>query len=166
MQNVREPSPPRTPSRKNGSMENSPVTRTHFDEVAWENDGKRRRTDTGSSCSNSVYSAYDSRRASVVDTPMRPQQPAYPSHHHRPSLPYNAPPSTAAVSGHARHHSASVVHGPQSTGYAYPPPSHAVGPTAAPAHYAPHHAAPPTTTYEHRPNYYQEAHHYEQRHEP
>lgn len=119
LQNVREPSPPRTPSRRDGSMESSPASRTHFDDVAWSAEGKRRRNDTlgdihrPSNVSDYSSSAYDSRRTSAADSLSGPvQQPNYPSapsHHHRPSLPYSAPPQ-AAMGGHVRHHSTSGVH--------------------------------------------------------
>ncbi|KAF1960906.1 hypothetical protein CC80DRAFT_267125 [Byssothecium circinans] len=149
MQNVREPSPPRTPSRKNVSMESSPVSRTHFDEVAWESDSKHRRTDTASS-STSAYSAYDPRHPTAVEATARAQQAAYPHHYHRPSLPYATPPPAGAVTGHARHHSASVVHASHAAGYPY---HH--GHSAPTAHYAaPHQAA----AYEHRGSYYPEPH--------
>ncbi|KAF2636298.1 hypothetical protein P280DRAFT_155032 [Massarina eburnea CBS 473.64] len=145
MQNVREPSPPRTPSRKNGSMESSPVSRTQFEDVAWMSDGNRRRTDSGTS-NFSDYPVYDSRRASIVDASVRAQQSAY----HRPSLPYATPPPAGAVAGHARHHSTSVIHTQQPAGYPY---GHgpASGPSG-PVHYSTH----PAEHYEARGSYYPE----------
>ncbi|CAI6300252.1 unnamed protein product [Periconia digitata] len=157
LQNVREPSPPRTPSRQRGSMESSPVSRTHFDDVSWSTEGKRRRNDTlvgdihrPQNATDFPASAYDSRRASTVDAISAPvQQPTYPpsaNHHHRPSLPYAAPPS-AVMGGHARHHSTSGVHQPAQ----YAPHQRPSVVAAAPYHQQAH-------PYEYPGSYYPEPH--------
>lgn len=101
-------------------MESSPVSRTHFDDITWSAEGKRRRTDTMEDEVHRPTNApeysntnFDSRRTSVVESMSGPvQQPNYPpsaSHHHRPSLPFSGPPP-AVMRGHVRHHSTSGIH--------------------------------------------------------
>ncbi|KAF2251387.1 hypothetical protein BU26DRAFT_282054 [Trematosphaeria pertusa] len=121
---VREPSPPRTPSRRATSIANSPVSAApQFDEVAWT-DTKRRRLDTVAD----VYqhsSNIDPALSSAYNPPMGSQQPTVhqqaPSHHHRPSLPYVAPP-THTLSTHVRHQSTPVSHAHGSYQYSHAPP--------------------------------------------
>jgi hypothetical protein len=159
LQNVREPSPPRTPSRRNGSMESSPgAPPPQFEDVAWS-DGKRRRVDTVADIHHrpsnaSEYPAYNSRRASsvVVDpalssaySPPRGSHPAsmHPSvssYYHRPSLPYPPPPTNPAA--HARHQSSPVPQG--QAAYHHPSYSHASS----------HHGM----QYDPRASYYQDPH--------
>ncbi|KAF2175787.1 hypothetical protein K469DRAFT_763494 [Zopfia rhizophila CBS 207.26] len=173
LQNVREPSPPSTPSRHNASMESSPIDRgakPRFEDPAW-NDSKRRRVDPAFDpihrpLDSSERPSYDSRRPSVIDpalssTYSSPRashsstMPAVPppvtSHHHRPSLPYPQPPPSSIA--HARHQSSPVPQG------------HAVCPSqhGAPHGHHPSASYPPPQMqhgahYDHRPGYYQDAH--------
>jgi hypothetical protein len=153
MQNVREPSPPRTPSRRNASMESSPNAPV-FEDVAWGPDGKRRRVERSDVLTERP--AYDSRRPSVIDpslstaysSPRASAPPPGPfTHHHRPSLPH---PQAALAHQpvHSRHQSSPV---PQ--GHAAYHPQHAPG-MIAPAAYT----TAPAHHYEHRPSYYQDVH--------
>ncbi|PVH95743.1 hypothetical protein DM02DRAFT_632588 [Periconia macrospinosa] len=172
MQNMREPSPPRTPSRRNDSMESSPVSRTHFDDITWSAEGKRRRTDTlvgeihrptnGPEYSNTNF---DSRRPSTVDSMSGPvQQPTYPSgpnHHHRPSLPFSGPPP-AVMSRHVRHHSTSGIHQPAQYAHHQRPSVSSAGSYHQPAQHheypgnyypEPHNAYRPQDPYYGQPHY-------------
>src|SRR4051812_29338071 len=124
MQNVGEPSPPRTPAQRSASMERSPV---NFSNVAW--DERSTHMDIVAYICNtdpSDRAGYDSRRPSVVDPalpstynsprgslPPAMQPPVLPpvsNHHHRPSLPYPPPPPPNA-SVHTRHQSSPVPQG-------------------------------------------------------
>ncbi|PSN72540.1 hypothetical protein BS50DRAFT_570012 [Corynespora cassiicola Philippines] len=158
---MREPSPPRTPGRRHGSVECSPTANApQFDDVAWA-DSKRRRMDSGSGFSTT----FDSRRPSVIDpslpaassaysSPRAPQQsgpvppPSSHHHHHRPSLPHPSAPM-APVSTHVRHQSSPVPQG--HVVYSQHPSAHSQVVYGQPQ---PHPQAP----YDHRPSYYQEPH--------
>ncbi|KAF2786207.1 hypothetical protein K505DRAFT_150719 [Melanomma pulvis-pyrius CBS 109.77] len=163
LQNVREPSPPRTPSRSNGSMEKSPVAPAqHLDDIAWS-DKKRRRTDTIVNVhhrpSNAPeYSVYDARRPTSIAidpaltsvySPRVLTHSGAPSHHHRPSLPYPQPPPNTAT--HARHQSSPVPHSHVAYHSQHAPNMIPPGPYPSASL---HHGVP----YDHRPSYYQDPH--------
>lgn len=155
---MREPSPPTTPLRQNGSVESSPIDHAgppSFEEVTWD-PNKRRCTDT-------LPGPHDPRRSSVIDPALagsvysspRASQPASLSgvalptvtgHHHRPSLPY-PPPLPAPSGGHSRHQSSP---GPQ-TQNMYPPQL-----AHSSRHPAPSYPPPSAQQYDHRTAYFQE----------
>jgi hypothetical protein len=161
LQNVREPSPPHTPSRHNNSIESSPVNAPHFDDIAWS-DGKRRRIEGAADVHRSERAIYESRqrRPSNIDpalssnyhSPRAPLPAAMPpppqSHYHRPSLPHPGPPQNPAV--HARHQSSPMPHGHAFHQQPVPPMMHHATCPSAPVHNNVH--------YEHRPSYYPDAH--------
>jgi hypothetical protein len=168
LQNVREPSPPRTPSRRNESMESSPVAAPpQFDDVAWS-DGKRRRVDTVTDIQRpsnvSEYPVYDARSASsvVLDPALSSaynsprsshpasMHPSVSSHHHRPSLPYPPPPSNPAA--HTRHQSSPVPQG--HAAYHHPHAPAMIQPPGPYPHPPLHHSLP----YDPRASYYQDPH--------
>lgn len=141
---TRAHTPPRTPSRRQGSSDSSPYSKPHFDDVAWQD--KRRNDTLGDIYAqprplhSSEAGPYDrSRLGSIADLPSHSRNSSQTgsyasesSQHHRPSYPY--PPI------HGRQHSS-------------PPPTH--------HGYRTHSAyAPPTVQsgagYDHRPNYYPE----------
>ncbi|KAI8938143.1 hypothetical protein NX059_005809 [Plenodomus lindquistii] len=163
---TRAVTPPRTPSHRNGSVENSPRTKPLFDDVAWSGDHSRRRFDT----LGDIYAHQptDSRRmSSAIDPSLaygspRPSQHATAQsvaleHHHRPSHSYPPPLSSmhanASSSTQARHHSSPVPasHAP----YSHPPALHSLASQAA-------YRRPSTqaeAVFERpRPGYYQESH--------
>ncbi|KAF1922797.1 uncharacterized protein M421DRAFT_349127 [Didymella exigua CBS 183.55] len=119
VQTTIERTPPRTPSRRNESTENSPHVRPQFDDVTWS-DSKRRRVDTLGDIyarpSNAAeYPPAESRRvSSAIDPalyhtgPARARQQSAGPSHHRPSLPY---PPPASAPQHARHQSQPVAQG-------------------------------------------------------
>ncbi|CBY02460.1 hypothetical protein LEMA_P012470.1 [Plenodomus lingam JN3] len=110
---TRAETPPRTPSHRNGSVDDSPRAKPVFDDVAWIADHPRKRNDT----LGDIYASQmpDSRRMSgAIDptleggSPRRSQHAALHSiateRHNRPS--HSHPPSSvhflAASSAHAR----------------------------------------------------------------
>ncbi|KAH7361134.1 hypothetical protein BKA66DRAFT_425977 [Pyrenochaeta sp. MPI-SDFR-AT-0127] len=160
---TRANTPPRTPSRRDGSATSSPQAQQHFDDVAWT-DGKRRRVDTlgdiyarptateqlpadprrMSTVIDPSLAGYDSPRVSqLVDT-----QSAVSVHHHRPSHSYPPPPHPSVPAGaHFRHQSSPPV----SQGNAIY--------TQQPLRQSPYPQQPVQNSamYEQRPNYYQDA---------
>ncbi|KAF1995967.1 hypothetical protein P154DRAFT_329430 [Amniculicola lignicola CBS 123094] len=172
LQNVREPSPPKTPSRRNADTDSSPVMKPphqpQFEDVSWQ-DGKRRRVDYGDPdvsqrpVASSERTMYDARRPSVIDPALSStyssprahlsvaMAPSAADRHHRPSLPY--PPPPPGPPAHARHQSSPIPQG--HAGYQFqqhpPPPSVMIAQNSY-AH-APMHAAP----FDHRrPSYYEQ----------
>ncbi|OAL51712.1 hypothetical protein IQ07DRAFT_389163 [Pyrenochaeta sp. DS3sAY3a] len=154
---TRAETPPRTPSRRNGSADSSP----QFDEVSWDN--KRRRNDTLGDiyARNSIAServAAESRRVSpAIDpaltsygTPQLAQhRRSQPVHHHRASLSYPPPQGSAPESSRYRQHSP-----PQQSNLPYAPPSQRqslTGQSAWSQSTMQHGSA-----YEHRSSYYPE----------
>jgi hypothetical protein len=122
----REPSPPRTPSGRNASTENSPVRHApHFDEIAWQGAQRRRLTETVGEPHRAAPERppYDIRRPNIID-PALPSTfgspraaltstiaAPVPNHHHRQSLPFPPPPPPNPAPVHARHQSSPVPQG-------------------------------------------------------
>ncbi|EDU41609.1 Homeobox-KN multi-domain protein [Pyrenophora tritici-repentis] len=152
---TRTSTPPRTPQRRNESVDSSPHVQPHFDDVAW-NETKRRRVDT--LCD--IWAArpleqpvVESRRmSSAIDpalggySPRVAQQHALPpaasSMHHRPSLSY--PPPHQPLNPHMRHGSSP---GPPAMSFSQPYVQQSVSQPPMPPH---------GVMYEHRHSYYQE----------
>jgi hypothetical protein len=151
---TRQQTPPRTPSRRNGSADSSPHAKPHFDDVAWS-DGKRRRVDTlgdiYARSSVAEHASTDSRRmSSAIDPALagyaspRPaqhvaSQPAGPAHLHRSSHSYPPPHVPQQSSPAPGTYSQQPSHSSMLAQSAYPPPL---------TQHAP--------IYEHRPSYYAE----------
>ncbi|KAF2265070.1 hypothetical protein CC78DRAFT_579755 [Lojkania enalia] len=159
MQGVREPSPPRTPARRNLSVERSPdATAPRFDEISWQ-DSKRRRVDTVADIhhtpSASDHVSYDRPqvRPPSFDAPSllpSSMQPPPTTHHHRPSLPYPTPAPVA----NARRQSGPHLQGQE----AYTQPHASAPPNSlSPNAYTPSPALH-GVTYDQRPSYYHEVH--------
>lgn len=112
---TRAETPPRTPSHRNGSADNSPRARPHFDDVAWNGDYPRRRNDT----LGDIYAQQltDPRRmSSAIDPNLAYSSPRRSQHatlhsvssenQHRPSHSYPPPPpmhASTSASIHAPH---------------------------------------------------------------
>lgn len=154
---TRQHTPPRTPSRRNDSADNSPHAQPHFEDVAWS---RRGRHDTVADIYNrnssvSEHHASDMRRMSnAIDPSLSAYGPERSSQllgapvapivqQHRPSHSYPPP--------HVRNQSPGVPH------YAHQHQSHG---SLSHIPYAGSHAQPSSAAYENRPGYYQEAPHH------
>ena len=154
--------PPHTPSRRQGSHDESPGgARLQFDEVSWQEKSHRRidtlgdiYAQTGRVNGSEVHPQDHRRMSSVADPALtRRNSPAYapaPTQQHRPSYSYPAPQVQAAYTTHMRHHSSPAP--PQQPVYRHSPSHQGL---AAPGAYPP--PAPPNgSVHVHRPSYYQE----------
>ncbi|RMZ69574.1 homeodomain-containing [Pyrenophora seminiperda CCB06] len=155
---TRTNTPPRTPQRRNESVDSSPHVQPHFDDVAW-NETKRRRVDTlGDIYARPVEQPMvESRRmSSAIDpalggySPRVAQQhvlpPAASSMHHRASLSY--PPPHQPLNPNMRHASSP---GP-------PPMAFSQSYAQQPVSQGPHQPPMPLhgPMYEHRHSYHRE----------
>ncbi|KAF1941389.1 hypothetical protein EJ02DRAFT_204639 [Clathrospora elynae] len=159
---TRTNTPPRTPSRRNGSADSSPHSQPQFEDVAWS-ETKRRRVDTLGDIyarpSIEQHPVESRRMSSAIDpalvgySPRIAQpaavQPVGSSYHHRPSHSYPPPPPQQqpfSLGPHARHQSSPVPQGHVS--YAQQPLHQPVaqGPYA--------HPLPQHNMYEPRPSFY------------
>ncbi|KAF2818368.1 hypothetical protein CC86DRAFT_337248 [Ophiobolus disseminans] len=166
---TRADTPPRTPSRRNGSADSSPHGQPQFDDVTWQGRKRQReeRNDTlgdiyahsGRSAHATDHSSADPRRMSSAIDPAIHYQNAHreaieaPSYafHRRQSSSYPPPPAHLATSVHDRHRSSPIpqVH----PSYRQPSVHQSIsGPSAY--HPATVQGQP---VYEHRHSYYAEA---------
>ncbi|EFQ89405.1 hypothetical protein PTT_14339 [Pyrenophora teres f. teres 0-1] len=151
---TRTSTPPRTPQRRNESVDSSPHIQPHFDDVAW-NDTKRRRVDT----LGDIYArpleqpiAESRRMSSAIDPALGGYSPRVAQHHalppaassmhHRPSLSY--PPPHQPLNPHMRHGSSP---GPPAMSFSQPYVQQSVSQPSMPPH---------GVMYEHRHSYYPE----------
>lgn len=160
MKNVNgEPSPPRTPNRSNGSTDSSPAEHsTHWEEVTWGGNGKRRRLDSCLDSSDAPYRPpypaetlnYEPRNPTAIDPALTSAYgtPAHnlPTHQHRPSLPFV--PQSAPLATHIRHQSSPVPQGHAQYPHHANPSHHSI---SGPPGYAAH-----PSQYDRRPSYYPE----------
>lgn len=152
---TRQHTPPRTPSRRNDSADNSPHTQPSFDEILWPE--KRRRVDTLTDIYNrssvSDPSSDARRMSSAIDPMLSGYGSPRPGHHH-------SGPSVGSMQQHRPSHSYPPPQvRQQSPGVAhYPQPHASHGPFVQNAYPAP--VAQPVAQYEHRPSYFQEPSHH------
>ncbi|KAF2014495.1 hypothetical protein BU24DRAFT_215756 [Aaosphaeria arxii CBS 175.79] len=150
-----EPSPPHTPSRRDGSIESSPRREVPtFSDPIWRRSDEPR---AGSMDSTASFNSPRGSFAPILPTVSSSQQSGYQHqrshpthHHHRPSLPYPPPPASSVV--HARHQSTPAPPGTQSH---YPQ----AGSSAVPQHaYQTTPIQGTASSFDHRPSNFHDSH--------